>query len=131
MILPISILIPYQLIGNDIYVWVQKRVTEDDLAGLLEFPGGKIEMGESPEAACVREVHEETGMQLSFGEVVKYKNFINPVANKKIMLMTFLFQDKESRFSKKGYFLLDSLLEMTDQIPPANKEILLDIKGHF
>src|SRR5262245_19134401 len=34
------------------------------LAGLWEFPGGKIEVRESPEAAAVRECREETGLAI-------------------------------------------------------------------
>ena len=34
------------------------------LAGLWEFPGGKIEPGETPEAAAVRECREETGLAI-------------------------------------------------------------------
>ena len=37
------------------------------LAGMAEFPGGKVEPGESPSAAAVRECLEETGLQIEVG----------------------------------------------------------------
>lgn len=50
------------LIDADGRVLVQQRPAGKAMAGLWEFPGGKIERGETPEAALVRELREELGI---------------------------------------------------------------------
>jgi 8-oxo-dGTP diphosphatase len=44
-------------------VLLAQRPEGKSLAGLWEFPGGKVEPGETPEAALVRELHEELGIE--------------------------------------------------------------------
>jgi 8-oxo-dGTP diphosphatase len=48
-------------------VLLARRTEGRDLAGLWEFPGGKVEPGESPERALQRELHEELGIRASVG----------------------------------------------------------------
>lgn len=48
-------------------VLLARRTEGRDLAGLWEFPGGKVEAGESPEAALVRELREELGIEVEIG----------------------------------------------------------------
>lgn len=57
-------------------IFIQQRLSDDIWGGLWEFPGGCLEKGESPEAAAIRELHEETGWQVKdirfFATVVHY-----------------------------------------------------------
>lgn len=52
------------LVYDEGRVLIQRRPEDAMLGGLWEFPGGKIEPGESPEAACARELAEETGLSV-------------------------------------------------------------------
>jgi 8-oxo-dGTP diphosphatase len=50
------------LVDPDHRVLVTQRPEGKQLAGLWEFPGGKLDPGERPEAALIRELHEELGL---------------------------------------------------------------------
>ena len=53
------------LIDPDGRVLVSQRPEGKQLAGLWEFPGGKVETGERPEAALIRELREELAIDVS------------------------------------------------------------------
>ena len=50
------------LVDVDGRVLIGQRPPGKQMAGLWEFPGGKVEAGETPEDALVRELHEELGI---------------------------------------------------------------------
>ena len=53
------------LIDADGRVLICQRPEGKSLAGLWEFPGGKVEPGETPEACLIRELDEELGVQVN------------------------------------------------------------------
>lgn len=50
------------LVDLDGRVLIAQRPENKEMAGLWEFPGGKVETGEAPEQALIRELHEELGI---------------------------------------------------------------------
>jgi 8-oxo-dGTP diphosphatase len=53
------------LLDADNRVLLARRPPGKSMAGLWEFPGGKVNANESPEAALCRELHEELGIDVS------------------------------------------------------------------
>lgn len=53
------------LVDPDGRVLIAQRPEGKALAGLWEFPGGKVEPGEQPEAALIRELKEELGIDVT------------------------------------------------------------------
>lgn len=51
------------LVDRDGRVLLQQRSAHRSMPGLWEFPGGKVEPGELPEAALMRELKEELGIE--------------------------------------------------------------------
>lgn len=52
------------LVDTDGRVLLAQRPPGRSMAGLWEFPGGKVEPGESPEHALIRELHEELAIDV-------------------------------------------------------------------
>ena len=78
----LKIVVSIALINNENEILLSKRPKKKHLSGFWEFPGGKVEEGETPEKALIREVKEELNIDinnkciapLSFSEF-DYNNF--------------------------------------------------------
>ena len=64
-VLPTVLVVAVALIDVDGRVLIAKRPEGKQLAGLWEFPGGKVESGERPEGALIRELREELGIEVT------------------------------------------------------------------
>ena len=62
--LPIVLVVAVALVDADGRVLIAQRPEGKSMAGLWEFPGGKVDDGETPEAALVRELAEELGLDI-------------------------------------------------------------------
>lgn len=64
---PDSLLVVCAILEHDGKVLVARRGPSMTMAGYWEFPGGKVEPNESAEAALVREIKEELGLEVEVG----------------------------------------------------------------
>lgn len=60
---PIVLVAACALVDQDRRVLIAQRPEGKPMAGLWEFPGGKVEAGETPEETVIRELEEELGVQ--------------------------------------------------------------------
>ena len=67
---PIVLVAAVALLNRDGKVLIARRAPGRPLAGLWEFPGGKVEAGEEPETALIREILEELGIEIARADLV-------------------------------------------------------------
>lgn len=77
------------LIDGDGRVLVQQRPENRSMPGLWEFPGGKIEAGETPETALVRELAEELGIDTHESCLAPAAFASEPLDDKHLLLLLF------------------------------------------
>lgn len=70
-------------------VLVQQRPAGKSLAGLWEFPGGKIEPGETPENALVRELGEELGIVVDAGDLIAGSFASEPLGDRHLLMLLY------------------------------------------
>ncbi|RXZ34760.1 (deoxy)nucleoside triphosphate pyrophosphohydrolase [Sphingomonas desiccabilis] len=77
------------LVDGDGRVLVQQRPQGLPMAGLWEFPGGKVEAGELPEAALIRELHEELGITVEHACLAPATFASEPLGGRHLLLLLY------------------------------------------
>ena len=118
------------LIDSKGSVLLTRRLKGTHLAGYWEFPGGKVEAGESVQTALARELEEELGTRI--GETVPLMTVSHDYGEKQVLLDVHQVKDWNGEpHGAEGQPLAwvdaGSLDEF--QVPEANAEIMLRVKA--
>ena len=82
------IVVAAAVVIRDGRVLLTRRLDDQHLPGFWEFPGGKVESGESPEEAVVRECREEIGVELEVERILEVTHHQYP--SKEVLLLFYL-----------------------------------------
>lgn len=110
--------------------WMQVREDTGALNGKWEFPGGKIESGETSEIAMRREVLEEVGIDITDKKAKLFKLYPYQYANKTICLFPFLVEAPEIEKAKGEWFSIDYKSKskpLENKIPEANIPLINEV----
>jgi 8-oxo-dGTP diphosphatase len=115
------------IVCSDGCVLLQQRAPGRAMAGLWEFPGGKVEAGERVEEALVRELEEELGIVARHDDFVPVAFASAAVGERPMLLLLFLLR----RWSGEPQALDAAALRWVDvaemrtlPMPPADEPLL-------
>ncbi|MGD8115986.1 MULTISPECIES: 8-oxo-dGTP diphosphatase MutT [unclassified Vibrio] len=113
-------------------VFITKRPDDKHKGGFWEFPGGKVEQGETIEQAMIRELEEEIGITTTEQQPFEHLEFDYPDKSLKFDFMT-VTQFEGEPYGKEGqqglWVAIDELVNYT--FPEANVPILERVVKEF
>jgi 8-oxo-dGTP diphosphatase len=121
------IVVAAALVRDDGLILLQKRSEGRSMAGLWEFPGGKIDAGETPEAALVRELAEELDIEIAPADLMPSCFASAQIENRPLLLL--LYTCRKWRGEPRAVESLElgwySIKEMRSlSMPPADLPLL-------
>jgi 8-oxo-dGTP diphosphatase len=108
-------------------VLLQQRPQGRAMPGLWEFPGGKVEDGELPEAALARELEEELGIGVGPGSLVPASFASAAVGDSHMILLLYLCRDWRGEPRPLHATALKWVRPgemVADEMPPADRPLI-------
>lgn len=112
-------------------VLVGRRGEGRPWAGYLEFPGGRLEAGESWEQAVVREVLEETGLSVVVTSLFDELFVQYPYADLEIRFYLAQPALPSSREPRPPFFWMDARALRAEDFPPANAGMIARLRARL
>ncbi len=112
-------------------IYLTQRLEGKDFAQALEFPGGKIKIGETPRQALDRELEEEVGIQVL--NATLFEHFAYDYSHKVIEFYFYLVEEWVNepfgREGQMGMWINQSDLDV-GSFPPANYQLIQKLCQH-
>ena len=115
------------LVGPERRVLLQQRAPGRAMAGLWEFPGGKVESHELPEAALARELEEELGILVAPEALVPACFASAPVGDRHMILLLYIcrtWQGEPRPLDASALVWLRPDEMRADAMPPADRPLI-------
>ena len=115
------------LVDADGRVLLQQRAPERSMAGLWEFPGGKVEMNELPEAALARELEEELGIETDPAALVPACFASAPLGGRHMILLLYIcrsWRGEPRPLDASALKWLQPAEMVADEMPPADRPLI-------
>jgi mutator protein MutT len=111
-------------------VLIGRRGPGQKLAGVWEFPGGKVLPGEDPAAAACRECREETG--LAIGHLRLLRETEQRYAHATVRIQFFAAEPEDPLARPHEPFVWAPIPALADYaFPPANREVIAELLRRF
>jgi 8-oxo-dGTP diphosphatase len=115
------------LLDGEGRILLQQRAPGRAMAGLWEFPGGKVEAGELPEDALARELEEELGVAIAPGDFVPACFASAPVAGRHMLQLLYLcrrWQGEPAALDASALAWLRPAEMRPAEMPPADATLI-------